>query len=77
MLGSSLENAMDAQFEKELRELTEIAARVMEEGRAPTEEERARFHTLKQHLAGQPTTWRTRLADEIDRFAAALEGMGI
>ena len=68
---------MDSQFEKELKELTEIAARVMEEGRAPTEEERERFLTLRQHLAGQPSTWRTRLTDEIDRFAAALEGMGI
>ena len=77
MLGPSLENAMDSQFEKELTELTEIAARVMEEGRAPTEEERERFLTLRQHVAGQPSTWRTRLADEIDRFAAALEGMGI
>jgi len=77
MLVSSLENAMDSQFEKELKELTEIAARVMEEGRAPTEEERERFLTLRQHLEKQPSTWRTHLADEIDRFAAALEGMGI
>lgn len=68
---------MDSQFEKELKELTDIAARVMEEGRAPTEEERERFHTLRQHLEKQPSTWRSRLADEIDRFAAALEGMGI
>lgn len=68
---------MDAHFERELSELTEIAARVMEDGRAPTEEERQRFLTLKKRIEGQPTTWRTRLTDEIDRFAAALEGMGI
>ena len=68
---------MDAHVEKELLELTEIASRVMEEGRAPTEEERERFRTLKERLLGQPSTWRSRLADEIDRFAAALEGMGI
>lgn len=68
---------MDAQLEKELLELTKIASRVMEEGRAPTEEERQRFLEVKSHLEKQPTGWRTRLADEIDRFAAALEGMGI
>ena len=68
---------MDAHVEKELLELTEIASRVMEEGRAPTEEERERFRTLKERLLGQPSTWRSRLADEIDRFAAAREGMGI
>lgn len=68
---------MDAQIEKELRELTAIAARVMEEGRAPTDEERTRFQRLKKNLEGQQPSWRTRLADEIDRFAAALEGIGI
>ena len=68
---------MTASIEKELRELTELAARVMEEGRAPTAEERARFAELKAKLAAQPADWKTRLADEIDRIAAALEGMGI
>jgi hypothetical protein len=68
---------MDARIEDELRELTRIASRVMEEGRAPTEEERARFRELRAHLEEQPSTWRDRLRDEIDRFAAALEGMGI
>lgn len=68
---------MDARLEEELRELTRIAGAVMDEGRAPTEEERARFREFRAHLEKQPTTWRQRLADEIDRFAAALEGMGI
>ena len=68
---------MTASIEKELRELTELAAKVMEEGRAPTEEERKRFAELKTNLENQPSDWRTRLADEIDRIAAALEGMGI
>ncbi len=68
---------MTASIEKELRELTELAAKVMEEGRAPTEEERKRFGELKAKLESQPADWRTRLADEIDRIAAALEGMGI
>ncbi|MHC5012112.1 MAG: hypothetical protein ACYTG6_14385 [Planctomycetota bacterium] len=68
---------MDPKVEQELRELTEIAARVMEEGRPPTEEERERFLRLKKHLDESPTDWRARLTDEIDRFAAALEGMGI
>lgn len=68
---------MTASIEKELRELTELAAKVMEEARAPTEEERKRFAELKAKLESQPADWRTRLADEIDRIAAALEGMGI
>ena len=68
---------MDAHVEQELQELTEIASRVMEEGRAPTPEERERFLALKRSIAKQETTWRTRLADEIDRFASALQGMGI
>jgi hypothetical protein len=68
---------MDAKVERELRELSGIAARVMEEGRAPTEEERRRFLELRRSIEGRPADWRARLADEIDRFAAALEGMGI
>ncbi len=68
---------MDAHVEKELSALMEIAGKVMEEGRAPTAEERERFHRLRTALEEQPTTWRSRLTDEIDRFAAALEGMGI
>lgn len=68
---------MDARLEEEMRELNRIAARVMEEGRAPTPEERARFLELRRDLERQPTSWRHRLRDEIDRFAAALEGMGI
>ncbi len=68
---------MDSHVEKELAELTEIAGRVMEEGRAPTEAERARFLDLKQRIEEQPTDWRERLADKIRRFAAAFEGMGI
>ena len=68
---------MSASIEKELRELTELAAKVIEEGRAATAEERVRFAELKAKLQRQPADWRTRLADEIDRIAAALEGMGI
>jgi hypothetical protein len=68
---------MDPRTEKELQELTEIADRVMTEGRAPTPEERGRFLDLKLRLDRQPLDWRARLADEIDRFAAALQGMGI
>jgi hypothetical protein len=68
---------MDARLEDELHELTRIAVRVMEEDRPPTDEERARFRELRDHLEEQPSSWRSRLRDEIDRFAAALEGMGI
>jgi hypothetical protein len=68
---------MDAHVEKELSALMAIAGKVMEEGRAPTDEERERFRRLKAALEAQPSTWRARLADEIDRFAAALEGIGI
>ncbi len=68
---------MDPRLEQELRELTEIAARVIEAGRAPSAEERRRFLDLKQRLDDQPPTWRDRLRDEIDRFAATLEGIGI
>ena len=68
---------MEARLKQELQALTEIASKVMEEGRAPTEEERARFLELRASLEGQSQTWRTLLHDELDRFAAALEGMGI
>ena len=68
---------MDSKVEKELAELTAIAARVMEEGRAPTDEERARFLALQSRLETQPTDWRSRFQDQIRRFAAAFEGMGI
>jgi hypothetical protein len=68
---------MDRKTETELRELTRIATRVMEEGRAPTEDERRRFRALRDHIDAQPADWKSRLALELDRFAAALEGMGI
>jgi hypothetical protein len=68
---------MEAKVERELRELLEIAGRVMEEGRAPTAEERARFLAIRPHLEKGSPGWRARLSDEIDRLAAALEGMGI
>jgi hypothetical protein len=64
-------------LEKELREALDIAARIAESGRAPTDAERKRFLEIRGHLQKQDAGWQARLADEIDRLASALEGMGI
>jgi hypothetical protein len=63
--------------EEELQELLDIAERLIEEGRSPTDEERRRFQELQAHVERRDESWRTRWRDEIDRLAAALEGMGI
>ena len=57
--------------------MLEIATRIIDEGRKPTDEERTKFATLKSHLETQPIEWRERLADQINRLAFALEGIGI
>ncbi len=64
-------------MEDRVTRLLEIAHRILEEGRAPTEEERAQFRALESELAEQPTEWRERFADLVDRLAAALEGVGL
>ena len=68
---------MKRDLEKELTEALDIAARIAEAGRAPTDAEKKRFLEIRGHVTKQPSDWRSRLADEIDRLAAALEGIGI
>jgi len=68
---------MEAKLEQDLKELLDIAERLVEENRAPTDEERERFTTLDEHIRGAHPDWRERLADQINRLAAALEGIGI
>lgn len=68
---------MEAKLEQDLLEQLEIAEHIIREGRKPTEAERARFLELQSHMEGVSPDWRERLADAIDRLAAALEGMGI
>ena len=64
-------------MEKELDEMLELATTLMQEGRKPTEAERERFLELKSHIGTVSGDWKSRLVDQIDRFAAMLEGMGI
>lgn len=68
---------MEAWMEKELDEMLELATTIMQEGRKPTEAERARFLELKKHIGKVAPDWKARLVDQIDRLAAMLEGMGI
>ncbi len=68
---------MEAWMEKELDEMLELATTLVSEGRKPTDEERARFLELKGHIGKVSGDWKSRLIDQIDRFAAMLEGMGI
>jgi len=68
---------VEAHVEKELNELIELASTIMSEGRKPTDGERARFEQLSRAIASVKTDWKLRLVDQIDRFAAMLEGMGI
>ncbi len=68
---------MEAQLERDLVELLEIATRLADENRAPTEEEKDRFRHVQEHLQQASPAWRERLADQINHFAAALEGMGL
>jgi hypothetical protein len=64
-------------MEERLREMLRIAHEILDEGRAPTEVERARFKALETELAEEPADLAERFGDLVDRFAAALEGMGI
>ena len=57
--------------------MLEIAHRILEEGREPTEAERTLFRELEGHVEAQPTEWKERFKDLVDRFAAALEGIGL
>lgn len=68
---------MDAALEKDLEQMLEIATRIIDQERKPTDAERERFNELRSHMERQPVEWRERLADQINRLAAALEGMGI
>jgi hypothetical protein len=67
---------VEAQLEQDLTELLAIAAGIIEAGRKPTDEERERFLALRVRVDAAPATWRDRVADGIDRLAAAFEGMG-
>ena len=64
-------------MEDRVAKMLEIAARILEEGRRPTDEERAEFMTLSGEVEAQPAEWRDRFADLVDRLAAALEGIGL
>ena len=64
-------------MERRVEEMLEIAGHILQEGRKPTEEERARFQELSGALEEQPEEWRSRFSDLVDRLAAALEGIGI
>jgi hypothetical protein len=60
-----------------MAELLRLAGRIVEDGRAPTAEERRRFEQLKIELQATEHPWRDRLTELTDRLAALLEGMGI
>jgi len=64
-------------MEDRVAKMLEIAARILEEGRRPTDEERAEFMALSGEVEAQPVEWRDRFADLVDRLAAALEGIGL
>jgi hypothetical protein len=57
--------------------MLEIATQILEEGRSPTEEEQVRFRALQAEIEAQPGDWKARFGDIVDRFAAALESMGL
>ena len=64
-------------MEERVARMLEIAAGIVAEGRKPTEEERAEFRALSGEVQAQSPEWRDRFADLVDRFAAALEGIGL
>ena len=64
-------------MEERITRMLEIAHRILEEGRAPTDAERERFRELEGSLDQQPTEWKERFKELIDRLAAALEGIGM
>lgn len=64
-------------MERRIEELLEIAHRIVEEGRSPTDDERRRFRKLEAEIETQPVEWRERFGGLIDRLASALEGLGI
>ena len=64
-------------MERRLEEMLAIAHRIVDEGRTPTEGERARFRELEADVDQQPPEWRERFGSLIDRLASALEGLGI
>ena len=67
-------------MESRLEEALAIAERIVAQGRRPTPAERERFLALREELAEDDDAkagFEGRVADMLDRFAAALEGMGI
>ncbi|MDJ0522885.1 MAG: hypothetical protein QNJ90_12525 [Planctomycetota bacterium] len=64
-------------MEERIAKMLEIAHRIVEEGRQPTEEERAQFRELEGNVREQSPEWKDRFGDLIDRLAAALEGIGL
>lgn len=64
-------------MEERVARMLEIAHRILEEGRAPTEAEQKLFRDLEGSVDQQPTEWKERFKDLVDRFAAALEGIGL
>ena len=64
-------------MEERVAQMLEIAHRIVAEGREPTEAERTLFRELESHVEAQPTEWKDRFADLVDRLAAALEGIGL
>jgi len=64
-------------MEDRVARMLAIAHRIVEEGREPTEEERAQFRALEGEVKAQPAEWKDRWSDLVDRLAAALEGIGL
>jgi len=57
--------------------MLEIATAILEEGRTPTDEERTQFRALHEEIEAQPGDWKARFTDLVNRFAEALESMGV
>ena len=64
-------------MEERISQMLEIAHRIIAEERPPTDAEKALFAELEGHVEAQPLEWKERFADLVDRFASALEGIGI
>ncbi len=64
-------------MEERISQMLAIAQRIIAEGRQPTDEERRLFLELQGTVAAQPSEWKDRFADLIDRLAAAFEGVGL
>jgi hypothetical protein len=74
---SLAERLTEVRMEDRIARMLAIARRIVEEGREPTDEERALFRELEGKVQAQPAEWKERWSDLVDRLAAALEGIGL